>query len=320
MKITSNIYKLAVINIFILLCSLELWASKQIEMAITVDDLPVHGLLPKGLSRQDIAKKMVRVLKKHKIPQVYGFINASKFEIEKNNLEVLSIWRKANYPLANHTYSHIDLGKSAADEFKENIIKNEKSLKELSGETSWKYFRYPYLREGDTLNKRNEIRAFLKQNNYKIAQVTIDFEDWAWNSMYARCKDKKDDKSISELKKYYLKHAEDTLDRAIKVSDFVFDRPIKHILLLHVGAFSADTLDALIKLYKKKGVKFISLDEASRDDIYNIDPEVYGKYGSEFQYQVLKSKKFKTQKREIKDKSIFDPIETPETKLNKYCI
>jgi hypothetical protein len=60
--------------------------------------------------------------------------------------------------------------------------------------------RYPYLHEGDTPGKRHEIRAFLRERGYAIAQTTLDYEDYMWNSAYARCVDRKDAKSIAWLR------------------------------------------------------------------------------------------------------------------------
>ena len=51
----------------------------------------------------------------------------------------------------------------------------------------WRWFRYPYLHEGDTLEKRRAVRAFLPTSGYRIAQTTLDFEDYLWNSAHARC-------------------------------------------------------------------------------------------------------------------------------------
>lgn len=310
--------KLLLAIIFNISC-VQALASEKIEMAITVDDLPVHGQLPSDVNRSDVTRKMVAVLQKYKIPEVYGFINAGKIEFKKENTKVLDIWRNAGYPLANHSYSHMDLHKSSFKDFQEDIIRNEKWLKDLNGNLDWKYFRYPYLREGDSLEKRNAIREFLKKENYQIAQVTVDFEDWAWNDPYTRCKNKKDDKSINELKKSYLANADQVLDKSLKVTNYLFKRPIKHILLLHIGAFDAEMLEELIQLYQKKGVKFISLSEAVTDEIYKIDPQVVGKWGSELQNQILKSKNIKL--KDIgADTSVFPDTEYPEDKLSRICI
>ena len=78
----------------------------------------------------------------------------------------------------------------------------------------WHYFRFPFLREGETLGKRRAIRRYLRANGYRIAQVTIDFEDWSWNEPYAYCLDKGDARSISWLKTTYLRNAVDQLERA----------------------------------------------------------------------------------------------------------
>ena len=46
----------------------------------------------------------------------------------------------------------------------------------------WHWFRYPYLHEGDTLEKRHAVIKYLQEYNYKVAEVTLDFEDYASDS------------------------------------------------------------------------------------------------------------------------------------------
>lgn len=259
-------------------------------MAVTVDDLPAHGSLPPNMTREQIVKDFLKVLKKHKVPEVYAFANAGRHPDKLESEALMKMWVAGGYPLANHTFMHPRLKNVTAPEFIKDIEDNESTLQKLNGQKNWKYFRYPYLHEGDTLEKRNAIRQYLKSKNYTIAQVTVDFEDWAWNNPYARCMTKKDKKSVEWLQKTYLESAETILDRAVQSSDFVFKKPISHILLLHFGAFDAAMLDQLLTAYEKKGVEFISLSEAVRDDVYGIDPGLTFTHGAEFQYQVLKSR------------------------------
>ena len=77
------------------------------------------------------------------------------------------MWRAAGHLLGNHTYSHPNLNDLSISDFKKEIDRNETLLKKLSGKTDWKYFRYPFLCEGATLEKRNGIRAYLNQKGYK---------------------------------------------------------------------------------------------------------------------------------------------------------
>ena len=47
------------------------------------------------------------------------------------------------------------------------------------------------------------MRAFLADNGYRIAQTTLDWEDYLWNSAHARCWLKKDAQGIEWLKESY---------------------------------------------------------------------------------------------------------------------
>jgi len=246
-------------------------ATPPIEIAITIDDLPSHGPLPKGESRLDIAKKMLQILKRHKVGEVFGFINAEKSEKEPETFGVLKEWIANGYPLGNHTFSHLSLNEVSAADFLENIDKNEPVLRALSLNGNYKWFRYPFLHEGNTLEKRNSIREHLAKTGYKIAQVTIDFEDWMWNAPYVRCQEKGDKGKIEWLKQVYLQSALNQLERSAALSNILFHRPIKHILLLHIGAFDAVMLDKLLSEFEKKGVRFISLAAANEDRAYRID-------------------------------------------------
>ena len=290
-------------------------AHANIKMAVTIDDLPATGKMPAHDSRISIAQSIITTLKSNHIPEVYGFINGKKTEKEKDNQEVLKLWVQAGYPLGNHSYSHQDISKSSIDGFKKEIDENEGLLSTVGGKLNWHFFRFPFLHEGDTLKKRNAIREYLKEKNYTIAQVTDDFEDWDWNDPYARCKDRGNLKAIEWLKSSYLDSAEKRLARDGKVSAAIWNRPINHILLLHIGAFDAVMLPALLKMYREKGVEFIPLSEAVTDSIYKQDPGMTMKSGDRFQYQFLRSKGMT-----LKSVGINTPTPFPEKELQNICI
>ena len=76
-------------------------------MAITFDDLPAHGQLPPGVTREEVTRKILAAFKEAKVPEVYGFINAGKLQTHPEDIKVLQLWREAGEPLANHTYDHM---------------------------------------------------------------------------------------------------------------------------------------------------------------------------------------------------------------------
>ena len=261
------------------------------QVAITVDDLPSHGPLPAGTTREQVARQMLAAFQAAGLPPVYGFINAGRLEKDPQDIVVLKLWREAGQPLGNHTYTHINFNEHTVAEFEDNIVRNEDLLKQLMGENDWHWFRYPYLWEGDTLEKRRAVRAYLKKHNYRIAQVTLDFEDYAWNPAYARCADKKDEKAIAWLRESYLKTASEYFDLDRKLAQQLFGREIKHVLLLHIGAFDAQMFPQLVALMKQKGFQFVTLEQAQADPVYQTDPDAALKNGGTLLDQMMDSRR-----------------------------
>jgi peptidoglycan-N-acetylglucosamine deacetylase len=249
------------------------------KLAITIDDLPQNGALPPGVTRVDITRDTLAVLKKRHVPPVYGFINAKKLEGSVDGAEALKLWAAAE-PFGNHTYTHIDLEANTAEAFERDLEQNEPTLELLAkpglgkSGNDWHWLRYPYLHEGDTVEKRRAVREYLTKHGYKIAQVTLDWEDYMWNSAYARCAAKNDKKSIEWLRTSYLTTASDFLDLGRAQAKLIYGHEINYVLLMHLGAFSSTIMPDALDLLKKKGFKLVTLEEAESDPIYQGDPDI----------------------------------------------
>jgi peptidoglycan-N-acetylglucosamine deacetylase len=243
------------------------------KVAITFDDLPLNGLLPPGVTRTETTRNVLAILKKRHAPPAYGFINAKKLEGNADAAEALKLWAAVE-PVGNHTYAHIDLEKNPHEAFEREIEEDEPALELLSQTDDWHWLRYPYLHEGDTVEKRRAVRAYLKARGYRIAQVTLDWEDYMWNTAYARCVGKSDEKSIAWLRSSYLDTASEFIDLGRQQSKLIFGHEINYVLLLHLGAFSSTILPDVFDLLKKKGFKLVTLEEAESDPAYDGDPDV----------------------------------------------
>jgi peptidoglycan-N-acetylglucosamine deacetylase len=244
------------------------------KLAITMDDLPQNSELSPGVTRTQIARDVVAILKARHVPPVYGFINAQKLEGSSDGAEALKLWSAAE-PVGNHTYSHMDLEQNTPEAFDREIAQNEPVLELLNGGAvgNWHWFRYPYLHEGDTVEKRRAIRAYLKEHNYRIAQVTLDWEDYLWNTAYARCAAKNDQKSIAWLRTSYLNTASEFLDLGREQAKLVYGHDINYVLLMHLGAYSSTILPDALDLLAKKGFTLVTLEEAESDPVYEGDPD-----------------------------------------------
>jgi peptidoglycan-N-acetylglucosamine deacetylase len=278
------------------------------QMAITFDDLAVHGAMPAGMTRLEIAQSILATLKREKTPPVYGFVNGQRGEGDPFSLAALQAWRLASQPLGNHTWAHPDLNKETPEEFAAEVSRNEPLLESLMGKQDWHWLRYPFLHEGDTVEKRRAVRAWLSAHGYKIAEVSMDFEDYLWNEPYARCQDRHDVTSIRQLHDSYLAVADRYYDLARQLSQLLYGRDVKYVLLMHVGAFDARMLPELLALYRAKGVKFISLPDALSDPAYQNDPDIGEPGGGTFLELMMQAKKLK-----------FPPNTKPYKELEAMC-
>jgi len=279
------------------------------KLAITFDDLPLNGDLPAGVMRVQIARDVVALLKARHLPAAYGFINAKKLEGNPDAAEALKIWA-ADEPVGNHTYRHMNLNQNAPEAFEREIDQNEPALELLAGkDADWHWLRYPFLHEGDTVEKRRAVRAYLQAHGYRVAQVTLDWEDYLWNSAYARCVAKNDTKSIAWLKSSYVAIESSYLDLSRDLAKLVYGHDINHVLLLHLGAFSSTILPDALDLMQKKGFTFVTLQEAESDPVYAGDPDVGSKYGGTLLELWVEAKKIK-----------FPPVTTkPYKRLKEIC-
>ena len=260
------------------------------EVALTFDDLPAHGPLPNGLTRADTAKSIIKALQDAHSPPVYGFANAKRLEEDPSTGQVLQLWRDAGFPLANHTFSHMGLNSNSLNAFEQDLLADEPTLQKYMGDQDWHWLRFPFLQEGDTAEKHRAIAAFLKEHGYKVAEVTLSFGDYAYNEPYVRCLAKNDQEGIEQLKRSYMSGAAESLAQGEKMSNLVYGRDIKHVMLLHIGAFETVMFPHLLELLNQRGFKLVTLQEAENDPAYASDPDLPSNWGGTFLQQMMLAK------------------------------
>ncbi|MGA2674101.1 MAG: polysaccharide deacetylase family protein [Terracidiphilus sp.] len=260
-------------------------------VALTFDDLPAAGSLPPGENRSKIAAALAGELKVLHLEGTYGFVNAVKLENDPDAQQALRIWLDAGMNIGSHTWSHISLTDNTAEAYEREIALNEPALAQYAGARDWHWFRYPFLWEGDTLEKRHAVRMYLREHGYHVAEVTLDFEDYAWNDAYARCSAKGDTAAIEWLKQSYLDTAAEYIRLGREEEDIAFGHEIPNVMLLHATAFTTLMLPDLVELLRKQGFRFAKLPEVEQDPAYAQDPDAALKYGGTLPDQFMDSRK-----------------------------
>lgn len=256
-------------------------------IAITFDDLPQVGILPAGEDAVSVAKTLVGELKANHLEGTYGFVNGDKLGNRPGAPEALQIWLDAGMNVGNHSWSHMRLTTNTVEAFEQDIAQNEPALEQYGSARDWHWFRYPYLEEGETVEKRRAVREYLREHGYRVAQVTLQFADYEWNDAYSRCRDKQDEVAIAKLKETYLYAAAQDIRMGREEERMVFGREIPEVLLLHETPFTTLMLPQLLDMVRKDGFKFESLAQVESDAAYGEDPNAGSESGGTLTEQLM---------------------------------
>jgi peptidoglycan/xylan/chitin deacetylase (PgdA/CDA1 family) len=241
----------------------------RFDVAVTVDDLSVHGALPPGMSWTGIARSYLATLKAHGVPQAWGFVNARRIVEQPASEAVLDYWRDAGYPLGNHTYSHLGLSQARSlQAWIDDARAGEPAITARMGKADWRMLRFPFLDGGAEQARHDGAAAWLKSQGYRIADVSLSFDDWAYTETYARCMAKGDDAAIAAMKANYLERVDVTIARTRALSQRVYGRMIPQVLLTHLGAWSAATLPDVMARLDAAGARYVALEQAQADAAY----------------------------------------------------
>ena len=263
-------------------------APAPVEVAVTVDDLPVHGPAFAGIDRLAIAERLIATFAAHGLPPVYGFVNGKKVDDDATTEVILRRWLASGNALGNHSWSHPSLNETTLDDYLADVRKGEGIVTKLAPPGSWKVFRYPFLQEGNTPEKRDGVRRFLAAEGYAIAEVTIDADDWAYNPPFARCTDKGDRPALAELRRSFVEGHVEELRHVRDFARAFAGRDVPQILLLHIGAADADAIDALLTAYEAEGVRWVGLRAALADPFYANETRQPVPFGSALPYRLAR--------------------------------
>jgi peptidoglycan/xylan/chitin deacetylase (PgdA/CDA1 family) len=262
-------------------------AAKQPErqVAITIDDLPA-GMADHSQAADIVAltAKLLGTLRDQKVP-VVGFVNEKKLykpgEVDER-IKALQMWLDYGFELGNHSFSHMSLNQGGLKAWEEDVIQGESVTKILlaSHKMPLRYFRHPYLDTGRDLQTRREAEAFLINRGYRIAPVTLDGWDWMFAGLYEDAKKRNDTTLQQQIVKEYLAHHDAEFAWAEQLSQKILGYEPKQVLLLHASNLEADHIGELLDVLRKRGYRFVTLEDALGDSAYSLPDTYVGEEGS----------------------------------------
>jgi peptidoglycan/xylan/chitin deacetylase (PgdA/CDA1 family) len=186
------------------------------------------------------------------------------------------MWLDYGFELGNHTFSHASLNRVGLQAWEDEVVQGENVTRLLMAERKMtlRFFRHPYLDTGRDLKTRTEAEAFLVTRGYHIAPVTLDAWDWFFARVYADAKQRSDNDLQAQLVRSYLSYSDAVFAYGEQLARRIVGYEPKQILLLHANELEADHIGELIELMRKRGYRFVSLDEALSDPAYSL-PDMY---------------------------------------------
>ncbi len=263
-------------------------------MALTFDDLPFMAV---GSTYFPAAShgtaELLRVLKRHNAPAI-GFVNEGQLDVAGDRdarVALLQQWIDAGMTLGNHTHSHLDFNRLTVDQFKDQIVRGEPTIRQLMAARTPDrlFFRHPMTHTGETREKKEAIDQFLASRHYLIAPHTIENSDFIFNIVYRRAQGAGDRALAAKIRQAYIDHTFAATAFAEKISPEIFGREVTQTLLLHSNALNAESLDELLTRYEARGYRFVTLEAAMADPAYATKDTLVSDYGPTWLWRWMKS-------------------------------
>jgi peptidoglycan/xylan/chitin deacetylase (PgdA/CDA1 family) len=240
-------------------------------LAFTFDDGPNIEATPR-LSAQQRNAAMLAALARHKV-QAALFVTAGFGADRPEGLALARAWGEAGHAIGNHTMTHPDLhdAKLSLAQYQQQILDCDRIIAPLPGYQKW--FRFTYLREGNTPERRDGMRAFLRQAGYRNAYVSLDTSDWRLNTKLVEVLTRNPNADVEPIRQAYLDHVRQRALAYRQLSQQFQGRDIAQVMLMHHNLINALWLDDVISQFEQMGWRFTTPAAAFADPFYQLQPE-----------------------------------------------
>ncbi|MFN8010499.1 MAG: polysaccharide deacetylase family protein [Holophagaceae bacterium] len=253
----------------LLLCVASLLRAQSV--ALTFDDGPD---LP-GLGAARARALNAGILKALADAKVKSVLFASGKRVDSpEGWELVKAWGAAGNLVANHTYTHpyLHSKKLELKAFEADAARMDALLQPIPGFT--RLLRFPFLKEGDTAEKRDGMRAWMKAHGYRNGAVTIDASDWYYDARFAAWRAAHPGADPAPFRQAYLDHLWDRARYYEGLAQALGRKGVKHTLLLHTNEINAAFLPDVIAMFRAKGWKVVDAREAFEDPLFRVEPDI----------------------------------------------
>jgi peptidoglycan-N-acetylglucosamine deacetylase len=245
------------------------WAKAESpEIAFTFDDPKTEA--SGGMAWHEINARMLGALSEHNIKAVL-FVAGKRVDSAAGR-RLVAAWNRSGHAIGNHSYSHLffnDADVKLAN-FESDVLKNEPMIDQYAHFA--RLFRFPYFKEGETAEKRDGMRSFLRERRYRIGRATIDTSDWAISARLEKRLASAPESDTTPYREFFKQHVWERAQYYDSLARRVLNRRVQHTVLLHHNAINALYLNHLIAMFIDRGWRPINALSAYKDPVYDRQP------------------------------------------------
>ncbi len=256
------------------------------EICITFDELPAA----QGFNEADpaiILRPIIEALERHEV-KACGFVVGQQIN---GYFDLLGEWLNKSNRIGNMTYSLTDLHEVSIEAFIKDVMAGEKEIEMMLEGFGQKprFFRYPYLHYGTTVEARRATELYFTENDIQVVPATVLVEDYLYNLTLEGFGDEIDSVQYDQIMNEYVNHVLDQVEAAERESMKILGQRCRQILQLRANRLNAMFIDLILEQLKLIGYEFVSVDAALRDPLYEMPHAYFGTKGVSYLRMIQES-------------------------------
>ena len=238
------------------------------EIALSFDDAPrPDGGLLTGRLRTHM---LIEALNHVEVTGAAFFILTDNITKLEGGAERVSAYQAAGHFLGNHSHTHPSLHASDVETYLADVDVAREILLDYEGVLDW--FRYPFLHEGDTEEKRDAVRLGLAERGLQNGYITVDNYDWYMQALVDEAMAEGHPIDLDQLGRTYVEVLTETVEFYDGIARATLGRSPRHVLLLHENDLAALYVDDLVEQLRELGWRIIPITSAYEDEIADVVP------------------------------------------------
>lgn len=231
------------------------------------------------------ARLLIAKLQRYRVPAI-GFVLGAAISDGRKlypvRANIVRMWRDAGLEVGIGSFKHVWFYETPYDDYVAGVEKNEAVVKKILAEKNLnlRYFSYPYLNTGKSVEDRDRFERWLNGRGLNSVKYTVDDQEWMYSYAYDVARQDNDIDMMNEIRVTFVRYMDKMMDHYEAYSREMFRRDIAQTMVLTPSRLVTDSADDLFGMLRRRGYRFVPIDEAQADDAYKTPEQMVGKFGN----------------------------------------